>query len=270
VEIAIGFLIAVAISLTGVGAGSMTTPILMLAFGVPPAVAVGSSLTFGFVVKLVSSPVYLVRKQVHSRTLLLLLAGGLPGVVIGSFILGSLNREASHERLLYGLIGAIIAATALIHLWRMTKPIRAGAIAVDRSKNLPWLALPIGAEVGFSSAGAGALGSLLMLTLTPLSAAEVVGTDLVFGLALSLVGSGFQLSNGNFDALLLAKLISGGVAGALVGSLLAGRVAQRPLRLALLAALVLLGGQLCWRAYSPPVSAHTAQTPGGTTASSGH
>jgi uncharacterized membrane protein YfcA len=260
VEIALGFLIAIAIALTGVGAGSMTTPILMLAFGVPPAIAVGSSLAFGFVVKVVSTPVYLFRGQIHYRTLGLLLLGGLPGVVLGSFILGSLNRTAAHERLLYGLIGVIITGTALLHLWRMAKLGPSGG-KTDRSRLLPWLAFPIGAEVGFSSAGAGALGSLLMLSLTPLAAAEVVGTDLGFGLALSLVGSGFQLSSGNYDGLLLAKLIAGGVAGAIAGSLLAGRVAQRPLRVALLVALVLLGGQLCWRAVSPPIVRQAAQAP---------
>jgi uncharacterized membrane protein YfcA len=258
VEIALGFLIAVAIALTGVGAGSMTTPILMLAFGVPPAVAVGSSLAFGFVVKVFSTPVYLARRQVHYPTLGLLLLGGLPGVVLGSFLLGSLDRTAAHDRLLYGLIGVIIAGTALLHLWRMTRLRPAGGTR-DRSRLLPWLALPIGAEVGFSSAGAGALGSLLMLTMTPLAAAEIVGTDLAFGLVLSLVGSGFQLSSGNYDGYLLAKLIAGGVAGAIAGSLLAGRVAQRPMRFALLVALVLLGGQLCWRAVSPPTARPAAQ-----------
>jgi uncharacterized membrane protein YfcA len=260
VEIALGFLIAVAIALTGVGAGSMTTPILMLAFGVPPVIAVGSSLAFGFVVKVVSTPVYLFRGQIHYRTLGLLVLGGVPGVVLGSFILGSLNRTPTHERLLYGSIGVIIAGTALLHLWRMATPRPSGG-AHDRSRLLPWLALPIGAEVGFSSAGAGALGSLLMLTLTPLAAAEIVGTDLAFGLALSLVGSGFQLSSGNYNGLLLAKLIAGGVAGAIAGSLLAGRVAQRPLRVALLIALVLLGGQLCWRAVSPPVVRPASHAP---------
>jgi len=260
VEIALGFLIAVAIALTGVGAGSMTTPILMLAFGVPPAIAVGSSLAFGFVVKVVSTPVYLFRGHIHYRTLGLLVLGGVPGVVLGSLLLSSLNRTAAHERLLYGLIGVIIAGTALLHLWRMTR-LRPSNAAPDRSRLLPWLAFPIGAEVGFSSAGAGAMGSLLMLTLTPLAAAQIVGTDLAFGLALSLVGSGFQLSSGNYDGLLLAKLIAGGVAGAIAGSLLAGRVAQRPMRVALLVALVVLGGQLCWRAISPPAARPASHAP---------
>jgi len=256
-EIALGFLIAMAIALTGVGAGSMTTPILMLAFGVPPVLAVGSSLAFGFVVKVVSTPVYLFRGQIHYRTLGMLLLGGLPGVVVGSFVLGMLNRTATNDRLLYGLIGAIIACTALIHLWRLAGK-RPARLEKSRAGLLPWFALPIGAEVGFSSAGAGALGSLLMLTLTPLTAAEVVGTDLAFGLVLSLVGSGFQITSGNFDGILLAKLIAGGVAGAIVGSLLAGRVAQRPLRFALLVALVILGAQLCWRATTgSPVARQT-------------
>ena len=244
-EVLLGFIIATAIAITGVGAGSLTTPILMLAFGVPPAIAVGSALTFGFIVKVVSAPVYLVRKQVDWRVLRLLLFGGVPGVVLGSFVLGSLQKLA-REDLLYVLIGSVIAVTALVHLWRMTQP-KAQSAGRDRGKFLPYFAFPIGVEVGFSSAGAGALGSLLLLSFTTLTAAAVVGTDICFGLVLSLIGSGFQVSNGNFDAALLLKLSIGGVAGAITGSFLAGRVAQRPLRVALLVMLFVLGAQLCWR-----------------------
>jgi uncharacterized membrane protein YfcA len=80
--------------------------------------------------------------------------------------------------------------------------------------------------------------------LTPLTAAEVVGTDLCFGLGLSLVGSFIQIGAGNYDASLLWKLVVGGLIGALTGSLLAGRIAQRPLRVGLLLALVILGCRL--------------------------
>ena len=117
--------------------------------------------------------------------------------------------------------------------------------AARERPHLLWsLALPIGAEVGFSSAGAGALGSLLLLSFTRLTAAEVVGTDLCFGLGLSAVGSLIQVGQGNFDGLLLAKLVAGGLCGAFTGTLLAGRIAQRPLRFGLLLMLVVLGFQL--------------------------
>ncbi len=108
------------------------------------------------------------------------------------------------------------------------------------------LTLPIGAEVGFSSAGAGALGSLVLLAITPLTAAQVVGTDLFFGLCVSLVGSGFQLSAGNYDAAILTKLVIGGVAGAFAGTYLASIAPQRVLRVVLSLWLISLGIQLCW------------------------
>jgi uncharacterized membrane protein YfcA len=73
-----------------------------------------------------------------------------------------------------------------------------------------------------------------------------VGTDLFFGLCVSLVGSGFQLTAGNYDAAILIKLIIGGVAGAFAGTYLAAVAPQRVLRIALSLWLISLGIQLCW------------------------
>jgi uncharacterized protein len=241
-EFALGFVIALAISLTGVGAGSMTTPLLILFLGVSPPTAVGTALAFGAIVKIASVPLYAVRRQVNLRILRLLLTGGLPGVVLGAFLLNQVKHSV-YNGVLYVALGTLIVATALFHLYRVFRP-RPQPATHDRSRFLPWFALPIGAEVGFSSAGAGALGSLLLLGFTPLSAAEVVGTDLCFGLGLSLVGSIIQVGAGNYDPSLLWKLVVGGLVGAFAGSLLAGRIAQRPLRVGLLLALVILGCQL--------------------------
>lgn len=235
-----------AISLTGVGAGSMTTPILILFLRVPPAIAVGTSLVFGAIVKIVSVPGYAWRKQVNVKVLGYLLAGGIPGVLIGSVALNKL-KAGPHQGVLYALLGAIIVLTASTRLYRTFKPKERPGPVPDKTKLLPWFALPIGAEVGFSSAGAGALGSLLLLGVTPLSAAEVIGTDLCFGLGVSAVGSLIQVGAGNYDASLLLKLVIGGVVGAITGSILAGRIAQRPLRVALLVTLIVLGCQLAFR-----------------------
>ena len=248
-EFVLGFVIALAISLTGVGAGSMTTPLLILLLGVSPATAVGTALTFGAIVKIASVPLYAVRRQVNGRILWLLLAGGIPGVIVGGLSLNHLKHSASMG-VLYIALGTLIVASALFHLYRVFRP-KQQVSAQNRSRLLPWFAVPIGAEVGFSSAGAGALGSLLLLGLTPLPAAEVVGTDLCFGLGLSLAGSIIQIGAGNYDATLLWKLVVGGLMGALTGSLLAGRIAQRPLRVALLVALVILGCRLALYGTTP-------------------
>ncbi len=253
-EVLLGFLIALAISLTGVGAGSVTTPLLILLLGVSPATAVGTALTFGAIVKIASVPVYALRRQVNLRILRLLVAGGVPGVLLGAVLLNGL-KSGSYDPVLYAALGALIVATAAFRLYRVFRP-KPQALNRERPRLLWSLAFPIGAEVGFSSAGAGALGSLLLLSFTKLTAAEVVGTDLCFGLCLSFIGSVIQLGAGNYDGALLLKLVIGGLCGAFTGSLLAGRIAQRPLRVALLLVLILLGCQLAFHSHSPAPQLH--------------
>ena len=243
-ELFLGFAIAVAISITGVGAGVITAPVLILFFHLPPAQAVGTALAYSVAVKLLVVPMQLLRRQVHFRVLGYMLAGGLPGVLIGSTFLSILNRQG-RQGPLYAVLGSTIVVMAALNLYKVAAK-RSPEAILDRSRWLPAVMLPIGAEVGFSSAGAGALGSLALLSMTPLSATQVVGTDLCFGLAVSLVGSGFQFTAGNYAAAILAKLIIGGVAGALIGTNIAALAPQRVLRAVLSLWLVTLGIQLCW------------------------
>jgi hypothetical protein len=107
---------------------------------------------------------------------------------------------------------------------------------------------PVGAEVGFSSAGAGALGSAALLSLTPLAPAQVVGTDIVFGFLVSLIGGVHWFSHPP-NAPLLLQLTAGGTAGAIVGSLVSSRIPSRPLGFVLWVWLVILGGQFLFRGY---------------------
>ena len=116
----------------------------------------------------------------------------------------------------------------------------------DRSTWLPFLMLPVGAEVGFSAAGAGALGTIALFATTNLTTAEVVGTDVLFGLGLSLAGGGVQLSAGNYDSAILLRLVVGGAFGALLGANLTAFLPSRGLRVALSLWLMSLGIQLCW------------------------
>jgi len=126
----------------------------------------------------------------------------------------------------------------------------------DRAPLLPWLMLPVGAEVGFSSAGAGALGSAALLSLTPLAPAQVVGTDIAFGFVVSLIGSGAHLFSPSAHSALLIQLIAGGAGGAIIGAIVSTHIPRRPLRIALWIWLLILGGQFLVNSYQ----ARAAQT----------
>src|SRR5712671_1438226 len=235
----LGFVIAVAIGLTGVGAGTLTTPLLILTVGLSARTAVGTSLIFGAVVKIITSPVYMARRQVNWRTLGFMLAGGVPGVLIGVFVLRSVDGKA-----ITGIIGATIVVVAFFNLFRPTTESRH-----DWTRYLAVVALPIGTEVGFSSAGAGALGALSLLSLTKLSAAAVVGTDLVFGLVISLIGGGVNAGMGNLDGSVLLQLLAGGIPGAILGAVLAGKLPAKQLRMGLSGAMALLGANLFYKGF---------------------
>jgi uncharacterized membrane protein YfcA len=236
-EILLGFVIASFIGLTGVGAGTMTTPLLILLLGMPTSEAVGTALIFGAAVKIITTPFYAARRQIDWKALGFLLATGLPGVLIGSYLLGGIKSDW-----VTAFVGFTIASISLLNLFRFGK--------VTRHDRKPWLAavgLPIGLEVGFSSAGAGALGALCLMNLTTLAPAAIVGTDLTFGLVLSLVGGGIRAAAGDLNVAVLTKLLMGGVVGAIAGSLLAQKLPSTKLKFILCCALVVLGGMLAWK-----------------------
>ncbi|HLH36299.1 MAG TPA: sulfite exporter TauE/SafE family protein [Alloacidobacterium sp.] len=246
-ELAIGFLIAFAIAVTGVGAGTITAPILVLFLHVPLPLAVGTALVYSAIVKLIVVPIQMWRKQVVYRAVGYMLLGGLPGVLLGVWLFRRVVARG-HEGILYAALGSIIVITSGWHLY---KSIRGKNVPNTQRNHPKWLAilmLPIGAEVGFSSSGAGALGTIALLGLTTLSATQVVGTDLAFGLCLSLIGGGLHLLSQNLDTALLLKLLIGGLFGAIAGSALAPRLPNRKLRLVLTTWLLMIGVQFCYQA----------------------
>jgi hypothetical protein len=251
----IGFVIALFIALTGVGAGTITVPVLILFLNVPAAIAVGIGLTFSAVVKLILAPAQILRGNVAWKTLGYLLLGGVPGVIVGSFFLKQLVTAGS-QNLLNAILGAILVTTAAWQIIFSFRPMKKKSGAPDRSFLLPWLMLPVGAEVGFSSAGAGALGSAALLSLTPLVPAQVVGTDILFGFIVSVIGSGAHWFSHPLSQPLLLQLTTGGLAGAIGGTLLSNRIPRRPLRLALWIWLLLLGGQFLFNSYHVWLSPH--------------
>ena len=240
----IGFIIAMFIALTGVGAGTITTPLLILFLHVPTNVAVTTGLVFSAAVKLLLVPTQILRRQVNWKVLGMMLLGGLPGVLIGSFFLARLVSKGS-QHVMNGLLGAVLVLTALYQIFFSFRPVVQRA-NVDRSRWMPLLMFPVGAEVGFSSAGAGALGTAALLSLTALQPAQVVGTDILFGFLLSLVGSGAHMFSHANNPTLLKHLIIGGVGGVIVGTLSAKFIPKRPLRFALWVWLLIIGAQFLY------------------------
>ena len=242
----VGFLIAAVVGLTGVGAGSVTAPVLILFCAQSPASAVGTSLVFSFAIKAVVAPVYLRRGQVSAPVLAILCLGGVPGVLLGTTILGFL-RAPQYQPAILLLVGLTISAMAVFNLYRlMRNPYE--TVGKDRRHWLPWVAGLIGAEAGFSSAGTGALGTVILMSWTSLKPREVVGTDLWFGLVVSTFGAGWHFSKGDYNSALMWKLAAGGLPGILGGAALSSRLPPRPLKLVLSVLLCVLGVGLCLRA----------------------
>jgi uncharacterized membrane protein YfcA len=242
----LGFGIALTIGLTGVGGGTLTVPLLVLFLGVPASTAVGSALAFSAAVKVPACIVYLQRKEVSFKILGWLLLGGAPGVLTGSLLLNRLAGSGLQGAIL-AVVGLTLTVIASVNLFRLVWGRTRMEAPRERLGLLPICALPIGAEVGFSSAGAGALGTLVLLQFTALAPSAVVGTDLLFGFIVSTIGGGLHVSMGNFDKDLLFRLILGGLPGAFLGARLAGVLPGRTLRGVLLAWLVYLGSLLAYR-----------------------
>lgn len=259
-EVALGFLIAFVIAITGVGAGTITAPLLILVLHVPVAVSVGTALAYSTIVKAVVVPVQIIRKQVAWRVLGIMLLGGLPGVIAGSLLFRRYAAFGSHA-LFYAVLGLIIVLSAAWHLYRHFRPQCFSGERKTRRWAIAALMFPIAAEVGFASSGAGAMGTLVLMGLSSLDAAKVVGTDLAFAFCMTLTGSGMHFASGLFDSALLIRLVAGGILGAIAGSWVAPRVPSRQLRLALSVCLVLLGLTFCYRAVAREIAPHPATNP---------
>jgi uncharacterized membrane protein YfcA len=238
----LGFLIAAAVGLTGIGGGSFTVPALVLLAGLGAGEAVGTAFLFAGVLRLIAAPFYLLRKQIHMRYLLLLLQGAVPGLLVGTWALRLLNRDAGNPVVIL-LLGVLLAASSSVTFIRR---VQNHAFAGKNHRWLPWLALPIGVESGFSSAGAGALGTVLLLNYSEMTPAQVVGTDLLFGLVLAVIGSAFHWTFGSISMPILFQLLLGGVPGVVLGCLLARRVPANKLKTAVALVAIFAGLQLVW------------------------
>ncbi len=238
----IGFLIALAVGLTGIGGGSFTVPALMLIVGLPAATSVGTAFVFAGVLRLIAAPFYMAGRNIHGRYLWLLLEGAVPGLLIGTYLLRLLSARAGSPVVVM-LLGLLLTASSSV---TFAPRVQNHGFAQKNSRWLPWLALPIGVESGFSSAGAGALGTVLLLNYSEMTPTQVVGTDLLFGLVLAVIGSAFHWQFGSISTHALGQLLAGGIPGVLVGCLFARKVPARKLKIAIAIIAIFAGLQLMW------------------------
>jgi uncharacterized membrane protein YfcA len=250
----VGFLIAAAVGLTGIGGGSFTVPALVLLAGLTAGEAVGTAFLFAGVLRLIAAPFYLFKKQIHARYLWLLLQGAVPGLLVGTWALRLLNRNAGSPVVIL-LLGILLAASSSLTFFRR---VQNPAFAGKNHRWLPWLALPIGVESGFSSAGAGALGTVLLLNYSEMTPAQVVGTDLLFGLVLAVLGSAFHWTFGSISMPILVELLLGGIPGVVLGCLLARSVPAGKLKTVVALVAIFAGLQLVWTGSRTLATRHAA------------
>ena len=242
----LGLIIGAAIGTTGVGGGVLTAPALILILGLHSAESVGTALIFSTLIKLNTVIAYLHRKRVDFPTLGYLILGGVPGAVLGAWFMERKQSAANNPAIL-AIVGGTIVVTACFSLVRTWLAPRA---KVRLLKGLALASFPIGAEVGFSSAGAGALGTVLLLSVTPLAPAVAVGTDLCFGMAVSAVGAAVHMAAGSWNGVVLLQLLAGGLLGSAAGARLADILPRGVLRAAVLVWALLLGLLLLHKALT--------------------
>jgi hypothetical protein len=152
-------------------------------------------------------------------------------------------RAAAYNPAVLIIIGLMLAASSTISF---VPQLRKPHFARERKGWLSLIAIPIGIETGFSSAGAGALGAILLLNFSELLPAQVVGTDLSFGIILAVVGSALHLGWGSVSGGILFRLLAGGIPGVVLGGIVSRRLKANRLRLAIAVIGLALGLQLVW------------------------
>jgi uncharacterized membrane protein YfcA len=233
-----GFAVGLLVGMTGVGGGSLMTPLLTLLFGVPPSVAVGTDLAFASITKSAGTFTHRLRGTVNWAIVRRLCLGALPAAIVATLALksyGALNPEIG--RFIRYSIAASVLLTVIALLfrarmlaWMNAHPSRqlegrAQAVATVVA------GVVLGTLVTISSIGAGAIGATILVMLYPrLTPAEVAGTDIAYAVPLTAIAAFGHWWLGSINWELLAMLLLGSVPGITIGSWAARSVPERFLR----------------------------------------
>ncbi|QUD89423.1 sulfite exporter TauE/SafE family protein [Phenylobacterium montanum] len=246
-----GFLVGLLVGLTGVGGGSLMTPLLVLLFGIHPSTAVGTDLLYAAATKTVGTAVHGASGTVDWRVVRRLATGSAPATIITLTILAHAEKQgAGANHLITVVLGVAMIATAIAILFRnfILKHFRERAGEIDPRRTAIFtviLGAILGVLVSLSSVGAGAIGITVLLVLYPdLPVGKLVGSDIAHAVPLTLIAGMGHWMMGSVDFHLLVSLLSGSIPGIVLGSLVSSRVSDRILRPVLASALVLVGSRL--------------------------
>jgi uncharacterized protein len=233
-----GFAVGTLVGLTGVGGGSLMTPLLTLLFGISPTVAVGTDLAFASITKSAGTFAHRFRGTVHWNVVKLLCIGALPAAILSTFALksfGALDKEIA-QIIRYSIaVSVLLTVIALLFRGRMQRWIIANPAKQLQGMQLNAATILAGALLGtlvtISSIGAGAIGATLLVLLYPrLSPAEIAGTDIVYAVPLTAIAAFGHWWLGSINWELLTMLLLGSVPGITIGSLAARSVPEKVLR----------------------------------------
>jgi uncharacterized protein len=246
-----GFAVGLLVGLTGVGGGSLMTPLLILLFGMHPAAAVGTDLLYAAATKSAGSVVHGFNRTVDWRVVRRLAAGSVPMTIVSISVLSYLDINGPGTRQLIGWVLALallLTAVTLIFRNRIVAryaPIM-GALPPTRIAVLTVIVGGVlGVLVSISSVGAGAIGVTALVLLYPtLPTARIVGSDIVHAVPLTLVAGVGHWFLGSVDWQVFTALILGSVPGILIGSYAASRFPETALRVVLALTLLAVAAKL--------------------------
>jgi len=232
-----GFLVGVLVGLTGVGGGSLMTPLLVLLFGFHPATAVGTDLLYASVTKTVGTAVHHKGQTVDWRIVKTLACGSVPAAIITLSLMAYSGVNSAHSAFLLNvLLGGALLVTSLAVFFRPWILRWAGhhIDAMTGPRLTRWtfvLGATLGVLVSITSVGAGALGTTALLILYPrLQVARIAGTDIAHAVPLTLIAGIGHWLMGSVNLGLMLALLAGSIPGIIVGSLLASRSSDSVLR----------------------------------------
>lgn len=235
--VASGLLVGMAVGLTGVGGGSLMTPILILVFGIPPVAAVGTDLLYAAVTKSVGSLVHGAHATIDWKVVRRLALGSVPAAALTIFALNALGLDSHKANHLVSEVLAValfITASALLFRKQLMATYGRRVGKLSEAVTFRYTVLTgaiLGVLVSSTSVGAGALGVTALILLYPeLPAVKLVGSDIAHAVPLTLVAGAGHWMLGNINFALMGTLLLGSIPGILIGSFLAPRVSETVLR----------------------------------------
>lgn len=246
-----GFGVGMLVGLTGVGGGSLMTPIMILLFGIAPSTAVGTDLWFAAITKIVGGWVHGKRGTIDWQILRRMFYGSIPAAIVTLLWLHSAKMGPNHNQLMFKTLGVTLILSSVAAVFR--KRFHAfgtrmrGERPIEFKTLQPALTVLAGAILGFlvtfTSIGAGALGAVMLLYLYPLrlTASSLVGTDIVHAIPLTILAGSGHLLLGNVNFGLLGNLLIGSVPGIMLGALLSAYAPEKVVRSAISVMLAVVG-----------------------------